>query len=410
MHEAVVVGSGVAGLAAAISLGRAGGGPVLVIDRHVSLPPVHKGEFLQPGTLEVLRSWGVADDLGALGALRIEALECRDARGRRLGAFDYSALPHRYNFGLAHYYSEIRDALLKRAQQVADVRFGVRATGVIKGTAGRVTGVVADADGVAERLPARLVVAADGAGSVVRRSVGLDYQRYRYPHGFLGFDLAARGLPPRIVNFLTPQGARILYPLPGGRARLYVQVPVGQVAIARGRDAAAWRRELLDSCPGLGELLDPWPELGVPQAFSSFRGTAATWTVPGLVLIGEAAHSVHPMAGQGMNAAIIDGWSLGMAVQGDLDTAPARYADGRFAQVHRVSHLSNRLARLCTASTPWEHRLVRALLRYNRANRRIQLEATMRIAGLTDERLGPRLLLSLLTPSPAAHGLRTTGR
>jgi 2-polyprenyl-6-methoxyphenol hydroxylase-like FAD-dependent oxidoreductase len=337
--------------------------------------------------------WGLVSGLLADGAVRIDGLECRDDAGRSLGAFDYERLAHPFNCGLLHYYGRIRETLLAQAERVAEVRFGVRVTDLATGPDGRVRGVVID--GGAERLEARLVVGADGATSTVRQRLGLAARRRPYGHQFVAFDVPGPRLPSRIVNFLTRHGARIVYPMPGGRARLYVQVPGGESAAARALDAEGWRRLLLAGCPPLGDLLDLAPaDLERKQWFAACRADTRRWTRPGAVLIGDAAHLIHPMAGQGMNASIADGWTLfhtiaerdGFRSTATLDAAVSAYDRIRRAQMRVIGRISHRLSLLCTATSGPGARLARRILLRNRDNDRLLGLATAAMAGVASER------------------------
>jgi 2-polyprenyl-6-methoxyphenol hydroxylase-like FAD-dependent oxidoreductase len=394
VYDAIIVGGGVGGLAAAATAGRANAS-VLVLDRHRTPPPVHKGEFLQPRTLEVLAGWGVVDALLAKGAVRIDGLECRDASGRFLGAFDYRRLVHPFNCGLLHYYGRIRESLMEQAERVAEVRFGVRVTGLAIGRDGRVGGVLVEGEGGEQRIEARLVVGADGPASTVRQRLNLAARRRPYDHQFIAFDVPGPRLPPRILNFLTRRGARIAYPMPEGRARLYVQVPAGDAAAARRLDAEGWRRLLLEDCPPLGDLFDLAPaDLERRQWFIACRADASRWDRPGAVLIGDAAHLIHPMAGQGMNASIVDGWTLfrtiaeldGLRSRRALDDAVAAYGTRRRAQMRVTNRISHRLSLLCTATSAVGYRLSRRILLHNRDNERLLGLAAAAMAGVPGER------------------------
>lgn len=395
MYDAVIVGAGVGGLAAAHAAGQIGGARVLVVDRHRQPVDAHKGEFLQPRTLEILDGWGVTEELVDTGAVRIDGLECRDARGAYLGALDYSRLAHDFNCGMLQYYARIQDLLLVHARRVSEVRFGARATGLLRLRDGRVAGVTIDGGASEREIQAKLVVGADGATSAVRGWAGIACRRRPYDHQFVAFDLDAAGLPARIVNFLTRQGARIVYPMPGGHCRLYVQVPAARAAELRKLDAASWRAELLRTCPALGDLLELRCDgLERRQWFAPCRTTAERWTRPGLVLTGDAAHLIHPMAGQGMNAAIVDGWMVfdvlrrmgGFRTARQIDVATRVYEQLRRPQVQVVDLASHRLSLLCTATSRLGHGLARHALVRNRRNHRLVLAATATMAGVQPRR------------------------
>jgi 2-polyprenyl-6-methoxyphenol hydroxylase-like FAD-dependent oxidoreductase len=399
-YDVVIVGGGVAGLAAAIGAGRAGVARVLLVDRRPSPAGAHRGELLQPAAVAVLDRWGVAAELRRRGAIGVEALECRDARGRVLGAFDYTQLAGPFDHGLVHHHAHIRGALLAEAARTADVRFGARAVDLLHDDRGRVAGVLVETGGGCRRIHARLLVAADGAGSGLRRRLAIPLRRTVYPHQFAAFDLPAPSLPRRVVAFLTRQGARIVCPMPRGWARLYAQV-----GDHRRRSPGEWRRLLLGGCPGLAGLLElDERDLAAPQRFGAWRALAAAWTRPGAVLVGDAAHSVHPVAGQGMHASIVDAAALWEALgpaaassDGAVDRALAAYERGRRPQVDEVAHLSDRLARLCTTSSPAGLWLVSGMLRRNRGSHGLRLAATRRLAGLEHGGLGRRAWLRVVT-------------
>ncbi|HXM57176.1 MAG TPA: FAD-dependent monooxygenase, partial [Candidatus Dormibacteraeota bacterium] len=156
-------------------------------------------------------------------------------------------------------------------------------------------------------------------------------------------------------------------------------------------------------CPGLRELLDlDEAALAGPQWFGAWRGAAAPPRVGGVVLVGDAAHALHPMAGQGMNAAIGDARALWRALgrlgpDADVDAGLVRYARVRSPQVREVSHVSDRLARLCTTRSRVGLWLVRGLLARNGANLALQLAATRRLAGLQRGRFTAREWLQVAT-------------
>jgi hypothetical protein len=90
--------------------------------------------------------------------------------------------------------------------------------------------------------------------------LGITVNMYDYGHQLLGFDLeGVPNLPPRMCAFLSKKGVRVLYPMPGGHARLYIQIKPGEFAEIKRKGTFRWKEELLQETPGLSFLADYLP-------------------------------------------------------------------------------------------------------------------------------------------------------
>ena len=357
--DAVVVGAGPAGAATAILLAEQGLSVVL-IDRARFPRDKVCGEYLSPEGGRIL------DRLGALGA--IEARGVRPLRGMRILAPDGTLLVGDYPtggpwYGYRPYALAVRRrvldaALVERAREVGvRVRERVRVVDLLR-EGRRVAGVVAEPAEpgaratAAERMPARLVVAADGRASVVAQRLGL-----RRPHPWLRrlalvADVeGATGDPERGEIVLAPPAYAILNPVGDGVGNLSLVVPVEE-GRRRKADLAGYFDAVTRALPGLRERLSGARRVGPVRALGPLAYRVAPPREDGVVLVGDAAGFLDPFTGEGIYAALrsaqIAAEVGSRAVRaGDVSAATLRSAhvqrEREFAAKTRVTLLLQRI-------------------------------------------------------------------
>ncbi|MGC5385939.1 FAD-dependent oxidoreductase [Micromonospora chalcea] len=375
--DVVVAGAGAGGLACARALG-ALGLRVLVLDRQRTPASIAKGEILQPETVRILDSWGLLDALRATGARSVGRLAIRDPAGEPLLCLDYAGLPGAYRQILCADYGDLRRVLTDRLPSGARIRWGARVTGVLRDSDGRIGGVRFVADGAEQEIHAPLVVAADGMSSPLRRGAGIAVRRQEYPHGLVAFDVAGADVAEEVSAYRTGRGLCLVYPLPGGRCRLYAQVTPDEF---RGRvDLGAWCDRLLADVPAirpLGAALRA--SLDRRQLLAVYRLRSARLAVPGLALAGEAAHAVHPMAAQGVNSSLGDAETLAacLAAEGGapepaaVDRALLAFEAARRPRLDHVATVSHNASRMITAVSGLPKLLGARMMRRTAANPRL---------------------------------------
>ena len=168
------------------------------------------------------------------------------------------------------------------------------------------------------RLAARLVVGADGARSLVRTRAGIPVDERAYGQSAVVANFAC-GRPHRNVAFQWFQGAQrggavlALLPLPADHVSMVWSVTDAEAARLLALAPAALAREVaVASNESVGELSLVTP----PRGFALRQLAAGRLIAPRIALAGDAAHVVHPLAGQGANLGLQDARVLAAVLAG----------------------------------------------------------------------------------------------
>ncbi|MFJ6026773.1 FAD-dependent oxidoreductase [Pseudarthrobacter sp. NPDC092424] len=255
------------------------------------------------------------DRAGAASAMVRDGAPIRSgaamSRGREVGIMDFGRVAEDFPFILALPQFRTEEILEERVLAL-DPEAIVRGTEVTHLTddGGAVTFSVRRAAGGTPRaaLTAGVLVAADGARSGLREYFGSHVARRSYPDHYLMGDFSAGDLDPeRALLFLEPEGIVESFPLPGGLRRWVVRLS----APAGDADASDLAR-LVSQRTGIS----PAPATNTMLSAFSVRSAIARETVRGrAILLGDAAHEISPIGGQGMNLGWLDAASVAPLVR-----------------------------------------------------------------------------------------------
>lgn len=207
-----------------------------------------------------------------------------------------------------------------------------------------------------ETIEADLVIVADGGKSGLRDSLGIHERRYEYGQHALVFNVIT-GKPHAGTAYerFTADGPLAFLPLDEDRCGVIWSLPADRAEALAGVPEPRFVDALQDAFGfRLGPVTRVGERLGYPLALSLVDEQVR----PGLVVLGNAAHTLHPVAGQGYNLALRDAAALaaevGVAIgrdrsPGDLSVL-ARYQEQRCDDQGRVVGFTDGLNRLFTSA------------------------------------------------------------
>ena len=158
------------------------------------------------------------------------------------------------------------------------------------------------ADG--SRIDCALVLGADGKHSAVRAAAGITARHSSYGQtAFVANFSCARPHEGTAYQWFTPEGIVALLPLPGNAVSLVWSAPDAIVPQLQALAPADFARRV---AARTGAPLGALHMAGKAHAFALNRFVVDRLAGPGVALLGDAAHVVHPLAGQGLNLGLQD--------------------------------------------------------------------------------------------------------
>ncbi|QKL04416.1 2-octaprenyl-3-methyl-6-methoxy-1,4-benzoquinol hydroxylase [Pseudomonas sp. NY5710] len=308
--DLLIVGAGMVGSALALALRHSGlqillldGGPLTVKPFDAQAPFEPRVSALSAASQRILERLGAWEGIAQRRATPYSDMHVWDGSGT--GQIHFSAASvHAQVLGHIVENRVVQDSLLERLH---DSDVGLLANARLEQL--RRSGddwLLTLADG--RRLRAPLVVAADGAHSAVRRLAGCDTREWDYLHHAIVTSVrCSAGHQATAWQRFTDEGPLAFLPLTRGGQQDWCSIVWSttpeQAERLMALDDAAFVQALERAFEGrLGSVLQADPRVCVPLR----QRHAKRYVEHGLALVGDAAHTIHPLAGQGVNLGFLD--------------------------------------------------------------------------------------------------------
>ncbi|PSL51129.1 2-polyprenyl-6-methoxyphenol hydroxylase-like FAD-dependent oxidoreductase [Salsuginibacillus halophilus] len=397
-YHVLIVGGGVAGLTLALKLVRCDV-DVLLVEKEPSESPLYKGELVQPKSLEILDKVDILQDmyewsypLADTVSKEVDTFFDQQPVERMETRLSYKQLAKTpYNEARMIRHEKLRELLFAKLSTYETFHHmrPAKFTGFTnENDPLKRRAVIETKDGTVEHVFADIYVGAEGRASNVRKSMNVDIRETKYNHQFLTVSFPKPPSLTEAVMYASQSSFLGLFPLPDGEVRTVLLVEQGEWKAMKREGPEAFARAVKQFMPEMEGYVDQIPSWKAIQLMIPIRFNVSHYVEDNKVIIGDTAHSVHPMAGEGMNLAIQDADVLGeligwMHKRGDMDLTHLKWFEHvRKPRAEYLSKLSHQSALVYAFYHPLWRKLRMRALYHMENNARLHFKQMLNVSGL----------------------------
>ncbi len=309
---------------------------VVVLEKHADFLRDFRGDTVHPSTMTVMDELGLLDDFLKLPHHKLSTFAGYFGT-RRVKIADLTHLPVRTPYIAMMPQWDFLDFVAAHAKQYPGFKLMVKAeaTALIS-EGGKVVGVRATIDGKDEEIRADLVVGCDGRHSLVREQTGLKLDILGAPMDVMWFRITHQeGDAGEVMGRFSAGGLIVMIDRGDYWQCAYV-IPKGSADKVKAGGIEKVRARLAELMPGFEQRLGELETIDDLKLLTVAVERLQTWWKPGVLCIGDAAHTMSPIGGVGVNIAVQDAVAASNLLAAPLRENRLRDSDLAAVQARRL--------------------------------------------------------------------------
>ncbi|WP_100374834.1 FAD-dependent oxidoreductase [Bacillus sp. FJAT-45037] len=359
--EVVIVGGGPAGMLMGLLLAKENV-HVTVLEKNKSLSRDFRGETIAPGSVYLLKKLGVFPALEKHGFIKVRQIKMYD-REDKLFSVNFDELGHPQKYGIDMPQPVVLEALKEVALKQPNFQYveGATFTDLVKED-GKVVGVRYKESGRELEIRTKLVIGAEGRYSRLQTLGNFRVKKKEFSRDLIWFKVPkpTDWEEGNLIKVYKNDHVIILPTYPNFlRVGTYISIGANQATKKKG--ISTFIDKVCAIEPRLRkhmeEHIKSWEDTTLLKIFTAH---VDDWANDGLVLIGDSAHTLSPILGQGVNIAMQDAFELlpcvieGLKIHSEVIPASHfnKFIEKRKKQISFVSKFQARQEQNLAASSP----------------------------------------------------------
>jgi 2-polyprenyl-6-methoxyphenol hydroxylase-like FAD-dependent oxidoreductase len=333
--QCCIAGGGPAGMMLGYLMGRAGVKTV-VLEKHGDFLRDFRGDTVHPSTLMIMQELGLVEDFLQLPHSEIHALSAEIGE-HQVKVADFSRISAPCRFVALMPQWDFLNFLADKGRHfpALQILMSTQVTGLIEDS-GRIVGVKATTAAGRIEVRADLVVGCDGRGSTVRAASGLVVQDLGSPIDVLWFRLSKKsGDPGQVLGHLKADSMIVTIDRNDYWQCAFV-IGKGGIGRVHAEGLEAFKAAVAAGARFLSNRVDELKSFDDIKLLSVTVDRLRSWSKPGLLCIGDAAHAMSPVGGVGINLAIQDAVATANLLAAKLQAGSLMDADLELVRRRRL--------------------------------------------------------------------------